>query len=68
MLSSGCTVTGPERLVNGFIEGKHVLGTEQLGGIKSAYLLEALDTNAVPDGIEVSRMKLQNLFIHLTNA
>ena len=68
VLEKGYTVTGPEGLVDEYVRGKHVLGTDHLGGIKSAYLLEALDRSAVPAGIEVSRLKLQSLFIQLTNA
>lgn len=68
VLAAGYTATGAAQLVDRFIEGKHVLGADTLGGIKSAYLLEPLDQSSVPEGIEVSRMKLQNLFIHLTNA
>lgn len=68
VLSAGYTVTGAEQLVDNYIQGKNVLGFDVLGGIKSAYLLESLDKDAIPEGIEVSRMKLQNLFIHLTNA
>ena len=66
-LTAGYTVTGPSGLVDTFIAGRRVLGADVLGGIKSAYLLGAMDQE-VPSGIEASRMKLQNLFIHLTNA
>ncbi len=68
VLAAGYTVTGPAARVDAFIADRHVLGSDTLGGIKSAYLLGELDTSEVPDGVEVSRMKLQNLFIHLTNA
>lgn len=68
LLSRGFTVTGPQGKVDGFIAGRNVLGADILGGIKSAYLLEKLDKASVPDGLEVSGMKLQSLFIHLTNA
>lgn len=68
LLSRGYTVTGPQGRVDEFIQGKNVLGTDVLGGIKSAYILEKLDKTSVPEGLEVSGMNLQNLFIHLTNA
>lgn len=68
VLKKGFTVTGPEKLVDSFVQGKNILGFDQLGGIKSAYLLEALDKKTVPEGIEVSGLKLQSLFIHLTNS
>lgn len=67
-LQKGYTVTGPAALVDSFAQGKNILGSDTLGGIKSAYLLEAVDKTSVPDGLEVSKMKLQSLFVHLTNA
>jgi ABC-2 type transport system ATP-binding protein len=68
VLAAGYTVTGPAGLVDTLTAGRQVLGSDILGGIKSAYLLGALDASAIPPGVEVSRMKLQTLFIHLTNA
>ncbi len=68
VLAMGSTVTGPQGLVDEFIQGRHVLGADSLGGIRSAYLLEPLTADNVPQGIEISRMRLQSLFIHLTNA
>lgn len=68
VLKKGFTVTGPEKMVNCFVQGKNILGFDQLGGMKSAYLLDALDKTKVPEGIEVSGLKLQSLFIHLTNS
>lgn len=67
VLEQGYTVTGAESLVDRFIQGKNVLGSDRLGSIKSAYLMEKLDQDAIPEGLELSRLKLQSLFIHLTN-
>ena len=68
VLKAGVTVTGPAGLVDSFTQGKRVLGQDSLGGMKSAYLLETLDDKALPQGIEVSKLNLQSLFIHLTNS
>ena len=68
VLEAGCTVTGPAALVDAYTAGYKVLGSDILGGIKSAYLLGTVDASAAPAGVEGSRMKLQSLFIHLTNA
>jgi ABC-2 type transport system ATP-binding protein len=68
VLSMGYTATGPQQLVDDFARGKKVLGADVLGGMKSAYLLDTLVPENVPQGIETSRMRLQSLFIHLTNA
>ena len=62
------TVTGPAGIVDSFVHGRKVLGADVLGGMKSAFLLDTLDGVSVPQGIEVSRLKLQSLFIHLTNS
>ncbi|NLT96558.1 MAG: ABC transporter ATP-binding protein [Christensenellaceae bacterium] len=67
VLAAGCTVTGPAALVDEYVAGRRVLGSDTLGGIKSVYLLGLPDAPA-PAGVELSRMKLQSLFIHLTNA
>ncbi len=68
ILSAGYTVTGPAGIVDIFTQGKKVLGSDALGGMKSAYLLDKLDRNDVPQELEISRLKLQSLFIHLTNS
>jgi ABC-2 type transport system ATP-binding protein len=68
VLTQGYTVTGPLRQVDEYIQGKNVLGADVLGGIKSAYLLDTISQEGAPQGIEISRMRLQSLFIHLTNA
>jgi ABC-2 type transport system ATP-binding protein len=68
VLTMGYTVTGPQRMVDEYTQGKNVLGVDMLGGMKSAYLLDKLSPESVPQGIEISRMRLQSLFIHLTNA
>lgn len=68
VLAKGYTVTGPQCAVDDFIRDKNVMGADMLGGIKSAYLLDTLPQEGAPQGIEISRMRLQNLFIHLTNA
>ncbi len=68
VLSMGYTATGPQGLVDEFTRGKNVLGADVLGGMKSAYLLDTLTPGDAPQGIEISKMRLQSLFIHLTNA
>ena len=66
VLALGCTVSGPAGAVDEFIRNKRVLGCDTLGGLKSAYLLEQFDH--VPNGLEISSLDLQKLFIQLTNA
>lgn len=66
LLASGYTISGQISKVDEFIAGKNVIGTDILGGFKIAYLLGE-PVNKFPDGIEVSKLDLQKLFIQLTN-
>jgi len=68
LMSKGYTATGAASVVDGFIADKNILGTDSLGGLKTAYILGTLNRNEVPAGIEISKMDLQRLFIQLTNA
>ncbi len=68
ILSQGYSVSGNAGAVDTFIAGKNVLGTDALGGFKTAYLLEKINQSSIPDGIEVSKLDLQKLFIHMTNS
>lgn len=68
LLSQGYTVSGKASEVDAFIEGKKVIGTDHLGGLKTAYILEAPDHVSIPESLELSRPDLQKLFIQLTNS
>lgn len=67
LLSKGYTVSGIAAKVDAYIADKHVIGTDTLGGLKTAYLLGE-KAAVIPEGIEVTRMDLQRLFIQLTNS
>lgn len=68
VLSHGYSVSGSASAVDRFIAGKNVLGFDTLGGLKSAYILEKINQHTIPDGLEVSKLDLQKLFIHMTNS
>lgn len=68
LMSKGYTATGAASVVDSFIADKNVLGTDSLGGLKTAYISGMLDRSSVPSGIEISKMDLQRLFIQLTNS
>jgi len=68
LLSKGYAVSGTARQIDAYIAGKNVIGTESLGGLKTAYILGGGDRDAAGEGIEVSKLDLQKLFIHLTNS
>lgn len=68
ILSQGFCVSGGAAAVDKFIAGKNVLGSDTLGGLKTAYLMEKINESSVPDGIEISKLDLQKLFIYITNS
>jgi ABC-type multidrug transport system, ATPase component len=66
LLSLGYTISGNAPAIDSYIIGKQVLGTESLGGLKTAYILGSRENN-IPNGLEISTLDLQKLFIQLTN-
>lgn len=67
LLSQGYTVSGPAAAVDAYISGREVIGTEAIGGLKTAYILGKQDKTSLPQGLELSGMDLQKLFIRLTS-
>lgn len=68
ILDQGYSISGTASAVDSFIRDRNVLSIDSLGGLKTAYLLGKLDQKAIPTDLEVSKLDLQKLFIHLTNA
>ena len=66
LLSQGYTVTGPKGLVEEYLKGKNVLGVDVLVGLESAYVLGEPDRSSLPQGLELSGLDLQKLFILMT--
>ncbi|MCL2843530.1 MAG: ABC transporter ATP-binding protein [Oscillospiraceae bacterium] len=66
LLARGYTATGPVSVIDDFIVGRTCIGSDSLGGLKSAYLLEPVETAQIPEGVEVSKLNLQQLFVQLT--
>ncbi len=66
LLESGYCISGPAAQVDAYIRTREVIGMDTLGGLKTAYVTGKPDQNSL-DGLEVSRMDLQRLFIHLTD-
>lgn len=67
LLAMGYAVSGTIGDVNEYIVGKEVIGEDNLGGLKTAYIFGAPDYN-VPESIEITKLDLQKLFVKLTNA
>ncbi|WP_033163948.1 ABC transporter ATP-binding protein [Clostridium sp. KNHs205] len=70
LISKGVTITGGIKEVDEFIQGRRILGSEQLGGTKAVRLyeeeLEQLVAKAHEKGLDVGPISLQDLFIYLT--
>ncbi len=65
IMSDSYTVTGAAELVDKYTAGKTVIGSDTVGGIKSAYVRGKAEN--VPQGLEISKASLQSLFIQMTN-
>lgn len=61
------TCSGPAGLVEQYTEGKQILTSHSLGGLKTVTLQEE-STEPLPAGLERSSMRLQDYFISLQEA
>lgn len=69
LLSQGYTVSGGAAAVDAYIQGRHVLGVDSLGGLRTAYVLGTPEKSSAAAGdLEFGPMDLQKLFIQLTNS
>lgn len=59
-------VSGGSAAVDAAIIGRNVLSVKTLGAERTAYVMGGYET--IPEGVKVSRMGLQELFVQLTNA
>lgn len=67
LLGKGYTVSGSASAVEQYITGKKVIGVDALGGLKSAYILGDAGASQLPEGLEISRLDLQKMFVQMTN-
>lgn len=65
LLSRGYSVSGTADRVDSFTQGRELLGEDRLGGLKTAYVLGKREQQ-IPEGLEVTRLDLQKLFVRLT--
>jgi len=66
LMSCGYAVSGKASLVDDYINEKNVIGTDSIGGLKSAYIIGHLPKEKLPEGLEITKLDLQKLFIKLT--
>ena len=63
ILAGAYSVSGPAALVDKYAEGRHVLSSNAIGGLKTASLQGERGT--LPEGLEFSEINLQDYFISL---
>ena len=68
LLASGYTVSGAADKVDAFVKGKKTIGEDMLGGLKSVYVLGKAEYHELPEGLEVTKLDMQKLFVQLTNS
>lgn len=68
LLSQGYTISGKASSVDNFILGKNIIGTETIGGLKSAFILGSINKETIATDLEITKLDLQKLFVQLTNA
>lgn len=68
LLAQGYTVSGSAGAIDSFIADKNVIGSDSLGGLKTAYILGSIEKQELPSGLELTKLDLQKLFIQLTNS
>lgn len=66
LLENCYLVRGPAETADRYSEGKAVIGSESLGGLKTVYLRGRPGQEGLPPELEAGKMDLQKLFIELT--
>ncbi len=65
LIQSGYSVAGSPDEVDSYTKDKNIIGTEEISGLKVAYLFEGQSAD-VPDNLSVSTLSLQKIFVKLT--
>lgn len=70
LLRRGYTLSGTQTRLNDYIQNQNltgqIIGEECLGNLKTVYIM-GTPISEIPDGLELSSLDLQKLFIQLTN-
>ncbi len=68
LLRNTYAVSGPAAQVEEYLKGRKTLGTDSIGGLRTAYVEGRPEKEKAAAGLEFSGMDLQKLFIILTNS
>ena len=66
LLERGYCVCGPEDALEDYCRGRHVIGRDELGAMKLAYILGKKEELPHGSPLQISNMNLQKLFVKLT--
>ncbi|MHA8138346.1 ATP-binding cassette domain-containing protein [Lactobacillaceae bacterium Scapto_B20] len=67
VLQASHTITGPANELDAYCDGLNVIGSKNLGNLKTNYVYGPLnDDRRIPDTVQISGLDLQTLFIYLT--
>lgn len=66
LLETGYSVSGMAKDVDRYCQGKNVIGYDELGGLKIAYITGEKSTLPQNSNLQISAMNLQKLFVKLT--
>lgn len=66
LLARGYSITGERTAVEAFAAGKNVIGETAVGAFLSVNILDERRPDSVPDGITLSALDLQKLFVAMT--
>ena len=66
LLAQGYSISGAAAEVDGYCAGRNVIGTEELGGLKIAYIMGEKMALPKESTLQISAMNLQKLFVKMT--
>ena len=65
-MGTGYSVSGLAQEVDNYCKNKNVIGFDELGNLKVAYVLGNKESEPQGNGLQFSSMNLQKLFVKLT--
>lgn len=67
LLQKGYSVSGSIKEVDSYCKGREIIGYDELGGLKIAYIIGEKPAMSEKRNLQISTMTLQKLFIKMTN-
>lgn len=67
LLQKGYSVSGAAKDVDGYCKGREIIGCDELGGLKIAYVMGEKPASSVKSNLQISAITLQKLFVKMTD-